>query len=260
MNDERGSKPGKRPRAVIAEDEQLLADELIDTLAALWPELQIAAVVHDGAAALRAISEHAPDVAFLDIRMPLLSGLDVARRVATQCHVVFISAYDQHAIEAFEAGGVDYVLKPIAASRLMTTVQRLHTRLARSPAPTAELQQVLQRLAGSSTRQHLQWINASQGATVQLITVQEVQYFQADNKVTLVVTDNGESVIRKTIKELGDELDPTQFWQVHRSTIVNVQAIDRLVRDTRGHLHIHLKSRRESLPVAAQYHALFRQM
>jgi DNA-binding LytR/AlgR family response regulator len=192
--------------------------------------------------------------------MPLLSGLDVARRVSGRCHVVFISAYDQHAIDAFEAGGVDYVLKPLAAARLMTTVERLRARLGRSPA---EVQLALQRLVASGalqTQHHLQWISASRGSAVQLITVDEILYFKADSKYTLVVTAEGESVIRKTIKELCDELDPTLFWQVHRSTIVNVHAIDRLLRDSRGNMMLKLKRRDETLAVSSQYQALFRQM
>ncbi|MEO8524738.1 MAG: LytTR family DNA-binding domain-containing protein [Caldimonas sp.] len=248
------------PTAVIAEDEPLLAEELVEQLAALWPELRIVAVEHDGAAALRAIETHAPDIALLDIRMPLLSGLDVARRVSGRCHVAFISAYDQHAIDAFEAGGVDYVLKPLAPARLLTTIERLRARLGRSPA---DVQLALQRLVASGmlqTQRHLQWISASRGSTVQLLTVDEILYFKADSKYTLVVTADGESLIRKTIKELCDELDPTVFWQVHRSTIVNVHAIDRLLRDSRGNMTLKLKRRDEMLQVSTQYHALFRQM
>jgi DNA-binding LytR/AlgR family response regulator len=249
-----------RPTAVVAEDEPLLAEELVEQLAALWPELRVVAVEHDGAAALRAIDSHAPDIALLDIRMPLLSGLEVARRVSGRCHVAFISAYDQHAIDAFEAGGLDYVLKPLAAARLMTTVQRLRAHLGRSPA---DLQLALQQFAASGMLQpqrHLQWISASRGSTVQLLTVDEILYFKADSKVTLVVTAEGEAVIRKTIKELCDELDPTVFWQVHRSTIVNVHAIDRLLRDSRGNMTLKLKRRDQTLAVSTQYQALFRQM
>ncbi|MEO6364307.1 MAG: LytTR family DNA-binding domain-containing protein [Caldimonas sp.] len=252
--------PAPAPSAVLAEDEPLLADELREMLAALWPRLRIVAVAHDGAAALHAIETHAPDFAFLDIRMPRLSGLDVARRVSGRCHVAFISAYDQHAIEAFEAGGVDYLLKPLSAARLLTTIERLKSRVGHGPP---DLQRALHQLAASASagaQRHLQWINASRGAAVQLITVGEILYFKADTKCTLVVTPAGESVIRKTIRELCDELDPTHFWQVHRSTIVNVHAIDRLLRDSRGSMSICLKGRGETLPVSTQYHTLFRQM
>jgi DNA-binding LytR/AlgR family response regulator len=260
MNPDRTPASMQAPRAVVAEDEPLLAEELVEQLASLWPELRVVAVEHDGAAALRAIESHAPDIAFLDIHMPRLSGLDVARRVSGSCHVAFISAFDQHAIEAFEAGGVDYVLKPLGAARLMTTVERLRARLGRNPA---DIQLALQRLVGNGalqTQRHLQWIGASRGSTVQLITVDEILYFKADSKYTLVFTAEGESVIRKTIKELCDELDPTLFWQVHRSTIVNVHAIDRLLRDSRGNMTLKLKRRNETLAVSGQYQALFRQM
>ena len=247
------------PTAIIAEDEPLLAEELREQLAALWPQLRVAEVAHDGIAALHAIDTHAPDIALLDIRMPRMSGLDVARRVAGRCHVAFISAYDQHAIAAFEAGGVDYVLKPVAAARLATTVERLKGRLGTA---TPDLQRMLQQLAaGAATgTRHLQWINASRGSAVQLITVQEILYFHADSKYTLVVTPDGESLIRKTIKELCDELDPTMFWQIHRSSLVNVHAIDRVQRDSRGTMQLRLKGRDEALSVSSQYQSLFRQM
>ena len=247
------------PTALIAEDEPLLADELRELLGTLWPQLRVVAVVHDGAAALQAIEAQAPDIALLDIRMPRLSGLDVARRVSGRCQVAFISAYDQHAIEAFEAGGVDYVLKPLAAARLLITIERLKARLG---LPPPDLQRALQQLATGGAlggQRHLQWIKASSGSTLQLITVAEIIYFQADSRYTMVVTAAGESVIRTTIKELCDELDPTHFWQVHRSTIVNVHAIDRLLRDGRG-MSIRLKGRDEALAVSSQYQALFRQM
>lgn len=258
MNAEAG--PALSPSAVLAEDEPLLADELREMLVALWPQLRIVAVEHDGAAALQAIETHAPDFAFLDIRMPRLSGLDIARRVSERCHVAFISAYDQHAIEAFEAGGVDYVLKPLSAARLLTTVERLKARVGHSPLGLQRALQLLAANASAGAQRHLQWINASHGAAVQLITVGEILYFKADSKCTLVITAAGESVIRKTIRELCDELDPTHFWQVHRSTIVNVHAIDRLLRDSRGNMSICLKGRGETLPISTQYHALFRQM
>ena len=195
--------------------------------------------------------------------MPRLSGLDVARRIAGRCHVAFISAYDQHAIAAFEAGGIDYVLKPLAAARLATTVERLKARLVPNTSSTADLQRVLQQLTSTSglgTPRHLQWINASRGSAIYLITVDEVLYFKADSKYTLVVTSDGESLIRKTIKELCDELDPTLFWQVHRSTVVNVHAIDQLLRDGHGGMQLRLKGRDESLAVSAPYQSLFRQM
>jgi DNA-binding LytR/AlgR family response regulator len=247
------------PTAVLAEDEPLLADELADLLHTLWPQLHIVARVTDGVAALHAIEEHAPDLVFLDIRMPLLSGLEVARRVGAGCHIVFITSYDTHALEAFEAGAIDYVLKPPTAGRLLTTLQRVKDRLQQ---PAADLRDALRRIPPPtpSPRPHLQWINASRGAAVRLITVEEILYFKSDQKFTLVVTVDSESLIRKTIRELHEELDPLMFWLVHRSTIVNLHAIDSVLRDDRGNLSLRLKNRPEALPVSEAHTHLFRQM
>lgn len=247
------------PTAILAEDEPLLADELADLLGALWPQLRIVARASDGVAALNAIEDHRPDVAFLDIHMPLMTGIDVARQVCGRCHVAFITSYDEHAIEAFEAGAMDYVLKPPTACRLATTVQRLKSRLQQPPA---DLRSALRDLVDRSPAppRHLQWINASRGTAVRLITVEEIVYFRSDQKYTMVVTADTEALIRKTIRDLASELDPTMFWQVHRSTIVNVHAIDSVVRDERGGLTLRLKQRPETLPVSEPYTHLFRQM
>jgi DNA-binding LytR/AlgR family response regulator len=254
--DAAGRKP---PTAVLAEDEPLLADELAELLHTLWPQLQVVARVTDGVAALHAIEEHQPDLAFLDIQMPLLTGLEVARRTAGRCHVVFITSYDSHALEAFEAGAIDYVLKPPTADRLLTTLHRVQERL-QQPAP--DLRGALSQLTApaAAPRPHLQWINASRGAAVRLITVEEILYFRSDQKFTLVVTADSESLIRKTIRELGEELDPAMFWQVHRSTIVNLYAIDSVIRDERGNLSLRLKNRQETLAVSEAHTHLFRQM
>ena len=247
------------PTAVIAEDEPLLADELAELLHALWPQLKIVARVSDGVAALNAIETCHPDVAFLDIRMPLLTGIDVARQIAGRCHVAFITSYDEHAVEAFEAGAMDYVLKPPTAARLATTIQRLKTRLQQAPVDlSGALRDLAQRSPGPP--RYLQWINASRGAAVRLITVEEILYFKSDQKYTLVVTADTEALIKKTIKNLVSELDPTMFWQVHRSTVVNVHAIDSVIRDDRGNLTLRLKQRNEKLPVSEPYHHLFQQM
>ncbi len=247
------------PTAVLAEDEALLADELADLLQALWPQLEIVARVADGVAALNAIETHQPDVAFLDIHMPLLTGIDVARQIAGRCHVAFITSYDEHALEAFEAGAMDYVLKPPTAARLATTIQRLKTRLQQPPA---DLRGALRGLVEQrpTAPRYLQWINASRGAAVRLITVEEILYFKSDQKYTLVVTTDTEALIKKTIKNLSSELDPNMFWQVHRSTIVNVHAIDSVIRDDRGNLALRLRQRPEKLPVSEAYHHLFQQM
>lgn len=247
-----------RPSAVIAEDEPVLRDELAEMLGSLWPELDIVARVGDGVEALTALDRYAPDVVLLDIHMPRLTGLDVARQAAHRCHVVFVTAYQEYAINAFEQGAVDYVLKPFTAGRVMITVSRLKSKLT---SPPADLSRVLQMLSEKkSTTPYLQWINVSRGAAVRLITVGEILYFKADNKYTLVVTDDGESLIRKTIRELTEELDPAMFWQTHRSTVVNVHAIESVVRDIGGHPRVRLKNRAEMLPVSEQYAHRFRQM
>ena len=227
-------------------------------LGSLWPELDLVAKVEDGVAALSALERHSPDIVFLDIQMPRLTGLDVARQATHRCHVVFVTAYEEYAINAFEQGAADYVLKPFTASRLATTVTRLKSKLSTEPA---DLSRVLAQLTMKNTgKAFLRWINASRGAAVRLITVDEILYFKADNKYTLVVTVDGESLISKTIRELTDELDPAMFWQTHRSTVVNVNAIDSVVRDIGGHPQVRLKSRKETLPVSDQYAHRFKQM
>lgn len=247
------------PTAILAEDEPLLADELAELLRTLWPQLRIVARAGDGVEALNAIETHAPDLALLDIHMPLLTGIEVARQIAGRCHVAFITSHDEYALDAFEAGAIDYVLKPPTAARLMTTVQRLKARLQQPPM---DLRRALESVGAPppSAPRYLQWINASRGAAVRLITVDEIVYFKSDQKYTLVVTPDGEALIKKTIKELSDELDPTMFLQVHRSTLVNVHAIHSVSRDGRGSLTLRLKQRPETLPVSDAYHHLFRQM
>jgi len=245
--------------AIIAEDEPLLADELADALARLWPELEIVGRARDGIEAVRMVEAHNPDVVFLDIQMPGMTGLDVAKQLGARAHIVFVTAFDQHAIAAFEHGAIDYVLKPVAVPRLATAVARVKERLGRAPA---DLSGVLRDLAANrgDGRTFLRWVNASMGQTIKLITVEEICYFKADSKYTLVVTPAGESLIKKPIKELCDELDPSQFWQIHRSTLVNVNFVAGVARDFRGHLQLKLKQRNESLPVSESYTHLFRQM
>ena len=247
------------PTAVIAEDEPLLRGELKETLSALWPELAIRAEAEDGIQAMHALHAHAPDILFLDIQMPGMNGLEVARQASGKCHVVFVTAYDKYAVAAFEQGAVDYVMKPFSAARLATAITRLKPRLETAPA---NLDGILKALAekAKEERKYLRWITASQGANLRLITVEEVCYFQADNKYTLVATADMQSLIKRPIKELVDELDPNLFWQIHRSTLVNVNAIAGVNRDFRGHLHVRLKSRKETLAVSETYVHLFKQM
>jgi DNA-binding LytR/AlgR family response regulator len=249
----------RRLKAVIAEDEPVLRGELRDTLAKLWPELEICAEAEDGIAALREISAHAPDVLFLDIQMPGLSGLEVAKHASGRCHIAFVTAYDKYAVAAFEQGAVDYVMKPFSAARLATTIERLKAKAASAPASLDGLIKSLADAAGAR-KEYLRWITASQGSELRLITVDEIVYFQADNKYTLVVTPEKESLIRRPIKELIDELDPQVFWQIHRSTLVNVNAIAGVHRDIGGHLRVRVKGRKETLAVSEPYHGLFKQM
>jgi DNA-binding LytR/AlgR family response regulator len=253
-------KPPRPVSAVLVEDESVLRDELRDALAALWPELLIAGEARDGIEALQLLEKLAPDVLFLDMQMPGLSGLDVARHAQGRCRVVFVTAYDTYAVAAFETGALDYVLKPIDPARLARTVDRLKRELAGSTVPSA-LEPPLQRLSsGMEPRSYLKWINASSGQTLRVITTDEVEYFQADTKYTRVVTADGEYLVRMSLRQLLDQLDPERFWQVHRSTIVNAGAIAMVTRDFRGHVHLSLKNRPERLPVSEAYHHRFRQM
>lgn len=245
--------------ALIAEDEATLADELAEMLTTLWPQVSICGVARNGPEAVRLFEKHAPDVLFLDIEMPGMSGLEVARRASRKSHVVFVTAYDRYAVTAFERGAVDYVMKPIDAARLAETVTRLKARLDTAPA---SLEGILKALAErvAASRDYIRWVTASQGRELRLITTDDICYFQADNKCTLVVTANQESLIYRTIRELAEELDPSTFWQIHRGTIINVRHIGGLTRDYRGRLRVRLRQRKETLAVSAPYAHLFRQM
>ena len=245
--------------ALIAEDEPLLRDELAEELAKIWPELDIVGRATDGIDALRQLVARRPDVLFLDIQMPGMTGLEVARQAAGHCHVVFVTAFDQHAVAAFEQGAVDYVMKPVSPARLATTVTRLRARVAQPPADLSGLLAQLQQQRPDG-KGYLRWVNASVGAMIKLITVDEICYFRADSKYTRVVTAGSESLIRKTIRELAAELDPELFWQIHRSTLVNANAIAGVTRDLRGYLQVRLRERQEALPVSETYAHLFRQM
>jgi len=246
------------PSALIADDEPLLRAQLRTRLAAAWPELEIVGEAANGNEALALAAALAPDIAFLDIRMPEKSGLDVARELAPRCHVVFVTAYDEYAVAAFDEGAVDYVLKPPTPERIAKVVARLKSRLAAAPLDlTALLAKLAGREAGSGP---LKWVRASLGATMKLIAVDDVVYFQAEDKYTKVVTADGDALIRKPIKELYEELDPEAFWQVHRATIVNLRAIERVDRDWRDQPVITLKGRAEKLTVSRTFAHRFKAM
>ncbi len=247
--------------ALVAEDEAPQREELVDLLRMVWPELRLVAICEDGIAAMQAIVEHRPQIAFLDIRMPGVGGLDVAKAaVAAGALVVFTTAYDEYAIRAFDAGAVDYLLKPVRVDRLRQTVQRLCARLHEPATDVAAQVAALEtRLRPSGTRL-IRWISASAGDSVRMIGIDEVLFFQARDKYVSVVTHEGEAIIRMSIKELLAGLDPDAFWQVHRGIVVRVAAIDRMRRDELGKPAILLRGRGEWLPVSAAFVHRFRGM
>ena len=268
-------------RGVIADDERLMRDQLKARLAEVWPELQIVGEAKNGLEAVELVAQHHPDVVFLDIRMPGLSGVDAARRIAqlppaddgeeeewSLPEIVFITAYDQYAIEAFEQGVADYVLKPAERERLGVTVSRIKQRLAlrgtddEPPAP--HLQQLLHKLSAKlnpgGTPPALKWIQATVGQAIQMIPIEDVLFFISDEKYTRVQTATIEALIRKPIKELVDEIDPDLFWQIHRSTLVNTHCIAGVTRDLRGRQIVSIKGSNEKLEVSRSYTHLFKGM
>ena len=245
-------------RAVIAEDEPVLRQELRETLARLWPELEICAEAEDGIEAAHALEAHAPDILILDIEMPGMNGLEVARQASGRCHVAFVTAYEKYAVAAFEEGAIDYVMKPFSPARLATTVARLRQKAGTAPANLDGLLAALAR-SRDADKEYLRWITVSHGEEMRLITVEEICYFQADNKYTRVVMTDQDALIRRSIRELVDQLDPSTFWQIHRGTIVNVGTVAGLTRDMGGHLRVRLKQRKETLPVSDPYAHRFRQ-
>ena len=278
-------------RALIADDERLLREQLRARLAEVWPELQIVVEAKNGIEAVALTQQHHPDIVFLDIRMPGLSGVEAARQIAQLptfddadawpgCEIVFITAYDQYAVEAFEQGVVDYVLKPAERERLLLTVERIRQRMAARraaadagsaaaqdaaplPAHTPQMQELLQHLSrqlNPNTPPKLQWIQATVGQNIQMIPVEEVLFFISDEKYTRVQTASVEALIRKPIKELIDELDMSLFWQIHRSTLVNTKAISGVSRDLRGRQLVAVKGHPEKLEVSRSFTGLFRGM
>jgi len=247
------------PTALIAEDEPLMRERLKEKLAEVWPELVIVAEAEDGEQALEQFAQHRPQLAFLDIRMPGLTGLDVAAAIGAECHVVFITAYDQYALQAFEAGAVDYLLKPVETDRLRTMVERIQRKLETPPIDLSALVAQL-RASVQPGSAWMKWIKAAVGKQVKLIPVSDVVYFQSDTKYTRVVLASGEALIRTPLKDLLAGLDPDKFWQVHRGTIINLDAVAGVLREDAERQFILLKNRQEKLPISRQFTHLFKQM
>ena len=256
-----------RPRAILADDERLMRDQLRVRLKEAWPELDLVGEARNGDEALTMVAKLRPELAFLDIRMPGQTGLEVARTIAGCCHIVFVTAYEAHAIEAFEQGAIDYLLKPVDNARLALTVARLKQRLAgddnNGEHALQRIETLLAKLSGDAPQRpaapYLRWIQAGVGSQVFLFPVEEVLYLQAQDKYTVIVTAAGESLVRKPIREFAEALDPELFWQIHRSTIVNSRAIAAFKRDGE-HAEVTLRGRDEKLEVSRSFTGRFRQM
>ncbi len=252
--------------ALIADDEPLLRQRLASHLLRTWPELRCVAEARNGREAVELFEAHLPQVVFLDVHMPGQSGIDAARSMVGRAQLVFVTAYEQYAVQAFEQGAIDYLVKPFDEARLAQTVARLQARLTPpSPADAAPIDALLERLSTElrgrgPERRHLQWIKASVGSTVRLIPVEQVHFMRSDEKYTLVVWDGGEALIRKTIRELADELDPERYAQIHRSVIVNLARVTHVTRGLNETADVHLEGRSETLPVSRSFLHLFRQM
>jgi DNA-binding LytR/AlgR family response regulator len=265
-------------RALIADDERLMREQLRARLAEVWPELEICAEAKNGAEAVALTESQHPDLVFLDIRMPGMTGVEAAREIAQLptdddtpdawpgCEIVFITAYDQYAVQAFEQGVVDYVLKPAERDRLAVTVERIRRRLAQrgsAQAAPVPMQQLLQKLAAQmnpGAAPKLKWIQASVGSAIQMIPVEDVLFFISDEKYTRVQTASVEALVRKPIKELVEELDAQAFWQIHRSTLININAVAAVSRDERGRQIVSVKGHPEKLEVSRSFAGLFKGM
>jgi DNA-binding LytR/AlgR family response regulator len=250
------------PTVLIAEDEPLMRERLLEMLAQAWPEAQVVLVAENGNDAWDGFLEHEPDVAFLDIRMPGLSGLEVAERIGAMAHVVFVTAYDQYAVDAFDAGAVDYLLKPVQTDRLERALARLRSKLAQPPADGAAMGELLRQLktALPGVRQErIKWIKASVGRQVRVIDVDEVLFFQSDTRYTRIVLRDYEALVRTPLKDLLGTLDPDRFWQIHRATVVNANAILAAERLDAERMQVLLKGSDEKLPVSRTFVHLFRE-
>ena len=253
----------RRVSALIADDEAPMRDQLRARLHEVWPELDIAGEATNGVEAVALAGQLRPDIVFLDIRMPGQSGIEAARQLYEHCQIVFVTAYDQYAIDAFEHGALDYLLKPVVAERLRMSCERLREHLGRAPdnigQQLAELTRLLEK-DQAKKHDYLRWIQAQVGNSLRMISTREVLFFQADEKYTRVQTAQGEVLIRKTLKELDDELDPAEFWRIHRSTLVRVDAIAEVVRDLRGRQMLKVKGYPHALEVSRGHAHLFQQM
>ncbi|MEC5216891.1 DNA-binding LytR/AlgR family response regulator [Actimicrobium sp. GrIS 1.19] len=249
------------PTAILADDERLMRDQLRLRLQEAWPELDIIGEAKNGEEAIALVQAHRPDFTFLDIRMPGKNGLDAAQAIGNSSHIVFITAYDQYAVEAFERGAVDYLLKPAETERLRLTVERLKARISTPPPELGGMLAQLAKQMGLAVKPAwLQWIQASIGQELRLIPVEEILFFQSDEKYTRVQTARYEALIRKPVRDLAVELDPELFWQIHRSTLVNVHAIDGVARDLRGRHLVLIKGQPDKLEVSRSFVHLFKQM
>ena len=253
-------------KAILADDEQNLTDYLKQRLGVLWPELDVVATAANGPEALRLIDDHAPQVVFLDIKMPGLTGLEIAGRIDPKTHVVFVTAFDQYAVDAFDQQAVDYLLKPVTDERLQRAIERLQEKLAKNEAPqdVAAILKNLAKVLPNGKSSYLRWIRASVGELTKQIAVDDVLYFQAQDKYVSVYTREGgkdvESLIRTPLSELIEQLDPDAFWQIHRSTVVNVERIAGTTRDAVGHTIVRMKDSKAALPVSRAHTHLFKQM
>jgi len=255
--------PSPAPTAVVADDERLMREQIIASLKDAWPELSIVGEASNGHEAVAIVQSLEPDIVFLDISMPGMDGIQAAQALAGRVHVVFVTAHDQYAISAFEHGAVDYLLKPAEPERVALTCQRLRARLKQEPDPMSDLlAQLSQRLGagGLKPREYMRWVQASVGANIRMIPTSDILFFRAEDKYTRVQTQGFEALIRKPIKELIDELDPAEFWQIHRATVVRVDAVEQVSRNFRGHQIVHVKGSQEKLEVSRTFSHLFKQM
>jgi len=251
------------PTAVIVDDERLMREQIAGRLKEAWPELVIVGEAGNGREAVAMVGSLEPDIVFLDINMPEMDGIKAAQALAGRAHLVFVTAYDQYAISAFDHGAIDYLLKPVEPARVALACRRLRERLQQKPAPMDELLEELSQRFGSSgvkPREYMRWVQASVGANLRMIPTSDILFFRAEDKYTRVQTEGFEALIRKPIKELIDELDPKEFWQIHRSTVVRVDAIAQVSRNFSGKQIVHLKGSDEKLEVSRSFNHLFKQM